>query len=119
MYFSSSTREKASSNVLTDNLPSKDSMKSQSVQPKSADAQDSLPPVSRTTRWLSPASHMKRPRLLILFMEITIRPKPSGSAYFLHAMITFRYLFLINLSLEDITEKIYGREKFFSCTKSE
>lgn len=78
---------------------------------KRADTQDFLPPVSRTTQLLSPATPMKRPQLLILVTEITFRPKPNSSAYFLHAIITLKYLFLINFSLEDLTEKTVWQRK--------
>lgn len=63
-----------------------------------AHTQDFLLSVSRTTRLLFPARQMKRPQLLILFTEITFKPKLSGSAAFLYAVTTLNCLFLMNSS---------------------
>jgi hypothetical protein len=58
---------------------------------------------------------MKRPLLSILFIEITFKPKLSGSAYFLYAIITSICFELTLSRIKDISggKKIYGTESLF------
>lgn len=62
---------------------------------------------------------MKRPLLSILFIEITFKPKRSGSAYFLYAIIT-NICFELTLSrIKDISgeKNIRPRKSVPSWTK--